>query len=89
MKITTTTDLNYLHIVGPIWQGQLCGSRLDLSLADVAKIGEPTRENISAWLAKSGRTGDFQSVKDFSGIVGESTVEFLDDSMSDYCGGEM
>jgi hypothetical protein len=40
-----------------------------LSRYDMKNIGEPTRENVSAWIDT--HSGDFQNIVDFRAIVGE------------------
>lgn len=70
-ELTDTADENYIEVIGEIWQPGTgpCAHRYDLRPYDVENIGEPTRENVSAWLAKN--AGDFQSIIDFHAIVGE------------------
>jgi hypothetical protein len=50
--------------------------RYDLNNYDMDNIGEPTRENVDAWL--STHSGDFQSITDFHAVVGETEIDWAD-----------
>lgn len=75
MKITL--ERNWIEVIGRIWLPPvMCAQRIDLSAYDLENIGEPTRENVDQWL--STHTGDFQSVKDFYAVIGETVIDWED-----------
>jgi hypothetical protein len=68
-----TIERNWIDVVGKIWMPAVtCSQRIDLRAYDLENIGEPTRENVDAWLAT--HTGDFQSITDFHAIIGEVEI---------------
>jgi hypothetical protein len=71
MKITI--ERNWIDILGVIWLPPITAAmRKDLRQYDIDNIGEPTRENVEQWLASN--AGDFQAVKDFHAVIGETEI---------------
>lgn len=72
-----TVERNWIDVVGVIWLPPItCAMRYDLNNYDMDNIGEPTRENVDAWL--STHSGDFQSITDFHAVVGETEIDWAD-----------
>jgi hypothetical protein len=73
MKITQVIEVNYIEVVGRAWGGFRGMCKYNLTPAQVAEIGEPTRENVRKWLNPL-NTGDFEFIEDFHAIVGETEL---------------
>jgi hypothetical protein len=69
-----TIERNWIDVVGHIWQPGigLCAMTYSLNKHDMDTIGEPTRENVSAWIDT--HSGDFQDIVDFRAVVGEVEI---------------
>ena len=64
-----------VDVLGKIWMpAMMAGTRYDLSDRDLENIGEFTRENLEKWLGT--HAGDFQEVKDFSAVCGETEINW-------------
>jgi hypothetical protein len=73
-----TIERNWIEVIGRIWMPPvICAQHIDLSSYDIKNIGEATRENVENWLGS--HTGDFQSIKDFHAVVGETDIPWNDE----------
>lgn len=70
----------YVELIGHIWQPGIgpCAQRIELRAYDVENIGETVgRESVLDWLYL--HTGDFQSIDDFSAVVGGVEIPWQDE----------
>lgn len=74
MKHTYTVDINQIQVIGYIWMPNnvVRAYKYTLEPYDMDNIGEPTRENVEAWLAMN--AGDFSNILDFYAEVGETLI---------------
>lgn len=73
-----TVEKNWIDVIGTIWMPSVTATYVyKLTTYDMENIGKPTRENIDVWLGS--HAGDFQSVKDFHAVIGETEIPWKDE----------